>query len=104
MFSTAYPKNSARFYIGEQLNTIFDLNQLQNVTIAEPSKRKHKSIQDQFTDTGDDGSMCDPTTPSTPPQNDEFESYLRINIEILYKDSNPLNLWYDHQKKLLGLL
>ncbi|CAF4540569.1 unnamed protein product, partial [Rotaria magnacalcarata] len=43
------------------------------------------------------------TTPAVQSKTDELERYLRMNIEDVYKNPNPLNFWRDHLKKFPGL-
>ncbi|CAF1072535.1 unnamed protein product [Rotaria magnacalcarata] len=102
-FATSYSKNFANLYIREQLNDILGLNQQQAIN-DEPVKKKHKSIEDQFADPDDDITNKDAmTTPAVQSKTDELERYLRMNIEDVYKNPNPLNFWRDHQKKFPGL-
>ncbi|CAF2020667.1 unnamed protein product, partial [Rotaria magnacalcarata] len=61
-------------------------------------------MEDQFTDPDDNSGTDDigPTAMITF-KNDELERYLRMNIEDIYKQSNPLKFWHDHQNKFPGL-
>ncbi|CAF1396390.1 unnamed protein product [Rotaria sordida] len=102
-FATTYSKNISHLYIREQLNDIFGLNQQHFTTNSEPVKKKHKSMEDQFADPDDDDSCDVKSTPTTTIKNDELEKYLRMNIEDVYKQPNPLPFWRDHQNKFPGL-
>ncbi|CAF3419947.1 unnamed protein product [Rotaria socialis] len=61
-------------------------------------------MQDKFADP-DDNSDTDDIGPIAMItfKNDELERYLRMNIEDIYKQSNPLKFWHDHQSKFPGL-
>ncbi|CAF4026456.1 unnamed protein product [Rotaria magnacalcarata] len=91
-FASTYSKSIAYLYIREQLNDILGLSE------------QHKSMEDQFTDPDDNSGTDDigPTAMITF-KNDELERYLRMNIEDIYKQSNPLKFWHDHQNKFPGL-
>jgi hypothetical protein len=61
-------------------------------------------MEDQFTDPDDDGNTYDLNSASTTAStNDELDRYLRMNIDDIYKQSNPLPFWRDHQNKFLAL-
>ncbi len=102
-FATSYCKRIAHLCIQEQLNDILGLNKTQLMTNSEPLKKKHKSIEDHFADPDDDGSYDNNYTSSSTTKNDEFEKYLRMNIDDIYKQPNPLPFWRDHQSKFPGL-
>ena len=103
-FATSYFKSIAHMYIREQLDEILGLNKQQHTTTSEPSKKKHKTMEDQFADPDDDVNNYDiNSTPTTTVKNDELERYLRMNIEDKYKQSNPLPFWRDYQNKFPAL-
>ncbi|CAF3359819.1 unnamed protein product [Rotaria socialis] len=103
-FATSYFKSTADMYIREQLDEILGLNKQQHAPTAEPSKKKHKKMEDQFADPDDDVNNYDVNVTSTTiVKNDELERYLRMNIEDKYKQSNPLPFWRDHQTKFPAL-
>ncbi|CAF4794607.1 unnamed protein product [Rotaria socialis] len=97
-------KITADMYIREQLDEILGLNKQQHAPTAEPSKKKHKKMEDQFADPDDDVNNYDVNVTSTTiVKNDELERYLRMNIEDKYKQSNPLPFWHNHQTKFPAL-
>ena len=100
-FTSTYSKSIAHLYIREQLNDIYGLNTPQCITSSEPSNKKHKSMEDQFADP-DDSNSSDVNSTATF-KNDELEKYLRMNIEDIHKQPNPLPFWGDHQNKYPGL-
>ncbi|CAF3426928.1 unnamed protein product [Rotaria sp. Silwood1] len=102
-FTTKYSKNIAHLYIREQLNDILGLHQQHFTTNSEPLKKKHKSIEDQFADPDDNNSCEGNLTPTSTIKNDELEKYLRMNIDNVYKQPNPLPFWRDHENKFPGL-
>jgi hypothetical protein len=102
-FATTYSKKIAHLYIREQLDDISGLNQQYSTTNSEPLKKKHKSMEDQFADPDDDNSCDVNAAPTTAVKNEEFEKYLRMHIDDVYKQSNPLPFWRDHQNKFPGL-
>ena len=59
-------------------------------------------MEDQFANHDDDNIYDVDSTPTTI-KNDELAKYLRINIEDVYKQPNPLPFWCDHQNKFPGL-
>ncbi|CAF2972397.1 unnamed protein product [Rotaria sp. Silwood2] len=60
-------------------------------------------MEEQFADPDDDDGAYDINSTTNTVKNDELERYLRMNIEDIYKQSNPLPFWRDHQKKFPGL-
>ena len=52
-FATAYSKTIAHSYIRQQIDEILSLHHQQPTTVSEPSKKKHKSMEDQFADPED---------------------------------------------------
>ena len=58
-------------------------------------------MEDQFADPDDDNIYDLNSTPAT--VKNELEKYLRMNIEDVYKQPNPLPFWRDHQNKFPGL-
>lgn len=67
---------------------------------SEPAKKKHKTIEDQFTDPDD---MMDQNVLSnstvTDQNGDELERYLKMSIDDQFKLSNPLPFWSHYQDK-----
>ena len=105
-FATPYCKNIAHLYIREQLDEILGLNnQQQRHTISgEPAKKKHKTMEDQFADPDIDGNTYDVNSASEAVSKaGELDRYLRMNIEDIYKQSNPLTFWREHQQKFPAL-
>lgn len=102
-FATPHTKSIAYLYIRDQLDEILGLNK-QLTIVSEPSKKKHKTMEDQFADPDDgtDTHDIDSTSASTV-KTDELERYLRMNIEEIYKQPNPLPFWRDHQNKFPAL-
>jgi hypothetical protein len=100
-FATISSKTIAHSYIRQQIDEMLGLNTQQQMTSSEPSKKKHKSMEDQFADPDDMDNIDDiDTVSSTTSKNDELDKYLRMSIEDTYKQSNPLTFWKDHQNKL----
>jgi hypothetical protein len=78
IFASGYSKKIAHLYIREQLNNILGLNQQQFTTNSEPSKKKHKSMEDQFADPDNDNDSDDVnSTPTTTIKNDELEKIFK---------------------------
>ncbi|CAF4945092.1 unnamed protein product, partial [Rotaria sp. Silwood1] len=60
--------------------------------------------EDQFADPDEDDNNNDINLSATTTlKNNELDKYLRINIEDIYKEPNPLPFWRDHQNKFRGL-
>ncbi|CAF4309979.1 unnamed protein product, partial [Rotaria sp. Silwood2] len=99
-FASTYSKTIAHSYIHQQVDEILGLNSQEQMTLSEPSKKKHKSMEDQFADPDDVGGIDGIDMVSTTTvKNDELDKYLRMNIEDIYKQSNPLPFWKHHQHK-----
>ena len=99
-YANAYSKTIAHSYIRQQIDEILGLHHQQSTTVSEPSKKKHKSMEDQFADpedinTDDDTNIVSRSTCKT----DELYKYLRMTIDDIYKQSNPLPFWKDHEQK-----
>ncbi|CAF1392349.1 unnamed protein product [Rotaria sp. Silwood1] len=99
-FASTYSKTIAHSYIRQQIDEILRLNSQEQVTSSEPSKKNHKSMEDQFADPDDVGGIDSiDMVLTTIVKNDELDKYLRMNIEDIYKQSNPLSFWKHHQHK-----
>ena len=99
-FATAYSRTIAHSYIRQQIDEILGLHHQQPTIVSEPSKKKHKSMEDQFADP-EDINMNDDINivPRSTFKNDELDKYLRMIIDDIYKQSNPLPFWKDHEQK-----
>ncbi|CAF1224626.1 unnamed protein product [Rotaria sordida] len=99
-FASAYSKTIAHSYIRQQIDEILGLNSQEQMTLPEPSKKKHKSMEDQFADPDEVGGIDGiDMVLATTVKNDELDKYLRMNIEDIYKQPNPLPFWKYHQHK-----
>ncbi|CAF4086103.1 unnamed protein product [Rotaria sordida] len=99
-FASAYSKTIAHSYIRQQIDEILGLNSQEQMTLPEPSKKKHKSMEDQFADPDEVGGIDGiDMVLATTVKNDELDKYLRMNIEDIYKQPNPLPFWKHHQHK-----
>ncbi|CAF3858848.1 unnamed protein product [Rotaria sordida] len=99
-FASTYSKTIAHSYIRQQIDEILGLNSQEQMTLPEPSKKKHKSMEDQFADPDDVGGInAIDMVSTTTVKNDELDKYLKMNIEDIYKQSNPLPFWKHHQHK-----
>jgi hypothetical protein len=99
-FATTYRLTIAHSYIREQINEILGLHSQQQIIASEPSKKKHKLMEDQFADPEDINIDDDINIVSTTTfRNDELDEYLRMTIEDIYKNSNPLPFWKHHEQK-----
>lgn len=105
-FIDDYKKSKTLIYVRQLLKEIFTnaANDHQNSNStkqpSEPAKKKHKTIEDQFTDPDDllDQNMA--SNSSVTDQNgDELEKYLKMPIEDQFKLSNPLPFWNHYQEK-----
>ena len=99
-FATAYSRTIAHSYIRQQIDEILGLHHQQPTIVSEPSKKKHKSMEDQFADPEDINMNDDINIVSRSTfKNDELDKYLRMIIDDIYKQSNPLPFWKDHEQK-----
>ncbi|CAF4530613.1 unnamed protein product [Rotaria sp. Silwood2] len=99
-FSTSYLKDIAHSYIRQQIDEILGLKTEQHELLTEPTKKKHKSMEDQFADPDDNSNIHDiHTLPTASFRNDELDRYLRMNIEDIHKIPNPLPFWKHYQQK-----
>ena len=64
-FATTYTKSIGHVYIREQLDEILGLSKQQQITSSEPSKKKHKTMEDQFADPHDDRNTYDTNSTAT---------------------------------------
>ena len=99
-FASTYSKGTAHSYVRQQIDDILGVNTQDPTSIVEPAKKKHKSMEDQFADpddtdlNGDTDLVSDATS-----KNDELNRYLQMHIDDMYKQSDPLPFWKDHQSK-----
>ena len=99
-FATAYSKTIAHSYVRQQIDEILSLHHQQATTLSEPSKKKHKSMEDQFADPEDINMNDDINIVSKLTfKSDELDKYLRMTIEDIYKQSDPLPFWKDREQK-----
>ncbi|CAF2525499.1 unnamed protein product [Rotaria sp. Silwood2] len=92
--------NIAHSYIRQQIDEILGLKTEQHELLTEPTKKKHKSMEDQFADPDDNSNIHDiHTLPTASFRNDELDRYLRMNIEDIHKIPNPLPFWKHYQQK-----
>ncbi|CAF4365844.1 unnamed protein product [Rotaria sp. Silwood2] len=90
----------AHSYIRQQIDEILGLKTEQHELLTEPTKKKHKSMEDQFADPDDNSNIHDiHTLPTASFRNDELDRYLRMNIEDIHKIPNPLPFWKHYQQK-----
>ncbi len=75
-FATASSKTIAYSYIRQQIDEILGLNNQQQATLSEPSKKKHKSMEDQFADPDDTDGDDDINFSSKITFKNEYRSYL----------------------------
>ena len=99
-FAIAYSKTIAHSYIRQQIDEILNLHHQQPTTVSEPSKKKHKSMEDQFADPEDINMNDDINIVSKSTfRNGKLDKYLRMTVENNYKQSNPLPFWKDNEQK-----
>ena len=99
-FAAAYSKTIAHSYIRQQIDEILSLHHQQPTTVSEPSKKKHKSMEDQLAAPEDINMNDDINVVSKLTfRNGKLDKYLRMKIEDNYKQSNPLLFWKDYEQK-----
>ena len=105
-FVDEYTRSKTHIYVNKLLKQLYDYGVHQEQTnsiqtTAEPLKKRHKTIEEQFIDPedGHDETMTS-TSSSTLDRFDEVDRYLKMSIDDKYKTSNPLPFWKFHQDKL----
>jgi hypothetical protein len=103
--TTPYSKTIEYTCIRGQINDILGCCRYQSATFSESFKKKHKSKEHQFTDPDDiDDIVGISLVPTAASINDELDRYSEMNIEDIYKQSNPLPFSKDNQTKFPLLL
>src|ERR1700722_13552286 len=66
------------------------------------SKKKHRTMEDQFVDPddNDETDIVASTSTTTQQKADELDKYLKISIDDQFKTSNPLPFWQHYQEQL----
>ncbi|CAF1603766.1 unnamed protein product [Adineta ricciae] len=99
-FASAQWKTMAHSFIRQQIDDILGVDYHDQTFLSEPAKKKHKSMEDQFADPDDVNIDSENDIISvSASKNDELDKYLRMSIDDIYKQPNPLSFWKDNESK-----
>ncbi|CAF4695484.1 unnamed protein product, partial [Didymodactylos carnosus] len=90
-YADDYRRGITHVYVREQIKKMYgNANQQNNqlATTDEPSKKKYKTMEDQFMDPDDNDADNNSTTSRSPL--DELDKYLKMVIDVQFKQPNPL--------------
>ncbi|CAF4438682.1 unnamed protein product [Didymodactylos carnosus] len=99
-YADDYQRGITHVYVREQIKKMYgNANQQNNqlATTDEPSEKKYKTMEDQFMDPADNDADNNLTTSRS--LLDELDKYLKMAIDVQFKQPNPLVFWKDHQQK-----